>query len=55
MEDNSRQIVRVANALEYGASADDIHSILIGVGLSESDAYLTYVAGKILFAGRSES
>lgn len=52
MFDNSRQIVRVANALEYGATADDIHALLIGSGLTEEEAWLTFVAGRIIFHGR---
>ncbi len=43
-----RLIVRVAKAIDLGASPDDIHAMLMGEGLSESDAYLTYRAGQLL-------
>jgi hypothetical protein len=46
-------IARTATAIDYGASAQDIHDNLI-THMSESDAYLTYIAGKLLSASRLE-
>jgi hypothetical protein len=45
-------IGRVANALDVGASTEDIHDFLQAAGMSESDIYLTYIAGKLLHESR---
>jgi hypothetical protein len=45
MKDN---IDRVANAICNGASNSDIHDLLIEDGMSEEEAYLTFIAGKLL-------
>jgi hypothetical protein len=52
--DNDRLIVRVANALDMGASNEDIHAFLIAE-LSECDAYLTFRAGEILHNARVDA
>lgn len=49
-------IGRVANAITaYGASAEECRAILISLGLSEGDAYLTWVAGKIIADDREKA
>ena len=45
-------IGRVANALDVGASAEDIHTLLYQECLTEEDIYLTYIAGKLLHESR---
>lgn len=46
-------IDRVANALgQSGVTVDQIHDKLIGEGMSEYDAFLTYIAGKMLYLSR---
>jgi hypothetical protein len=45
---------RVANAIDVGASVEDIHDMLIREGLSEYGAYITYMAGKLLSKSRGE-
>lgn len=49
MEDH---INRVANAIGVGASAEDIHTNLQMIGMSEYDIFLTYIAGKMLYEYR---
>lgn len=46
-------IARVANALSVGATAENIHHMLVGVeGMSEYNAYLTYKAAELLLKSR---
>lgn len=45
-------IGRVANALDVGATAEDIHDALQADGMSEADIYLTYIAGAMLHESR---
>ena len=49
MLDNEILMQRVTCALGCGACVEDVHDMLIGEGLSESDAYLTYIGGKMLY------
>lgn len=46
-------ISRVANAISVGASAEDVHDVLKGEGMSEYDIFLTYTAGKMLHQARA--
>ncbi len=41
-------IDRAAKAISVGASPKDIHDMLIREGLSECDAWLTYVGAEML-------
>lgn len=46
--DNDRLIVRTAMALDFGEDVEAIRVRLLGEGLSEYDAFLTFRAGQIL-------
>ena len=52
--DNDRLIVRVANAIDYADTQENIRDMLLSEGLSEYDAYLTFRAGEILFSARTK-
>ena len=46
-------ISRVARMLTVdGITVDDIHGMLKDEGMSEYEAYLTYIAGKMLYQSR---
>jgi hypothetical protein len=49
---NSRLIARTADWIVYGEPIGTIRDMLLSHGLSESDCYLVYVAGKTLAADR---
>lgn len=44
----------VANALDYEISVDEIHANLIAKGLTEAQAFYTYMAGRIIHNDRVE-
>jgi hypothetical protein len=47
-------IDRVAKALNIeGVTTVDIHDMLINVGMSEYQAYLTFIAGRMIHNARS--
>ena len=45
---------RVANAILYEQEASEIHTYLIGYGLSETAAYYTYIGAKMIACNRLE-
>ena len=53
-KDDNKTIIRVANALDLGVSLDDIHTMLLGEGMSEREAYLAYQAGRLLHEHRKD-
>jgi hypothetical protein len=51
--ENDRQIGQVADWLDQGyLSLSEIRDRLVGSGLAESDAYLTFVAGRLIWIQR---
>lgn len=48
-------VSRVATMVMVGATVEEIHYVLTqDEGMSEYDAWLTYIAGKMLYVWRSE-
>jgi hypothetical protein len=45
-------IARVANCLDFGSEVSLIHTLLLEEGLTEEEAYLTYIAAKLLHESR---
>jgi hypothetical protein len=48
-------IGQTATKILYDQTPEEIHAFLIGEGMSEGEAFLTYQAGKIIAKDRSES
>jgi hypothetical protein len=52
---NENLMNRVALALDLGIDVEDIHDLLIQAGLSEYQAFLTYIGGKMLLQDRKSN
>ena len=48
-------ISQTANKILYDQTPEEIHAFLIGEGMTEEDAFLTYQAGKMIAKMREEA
>ena len=52
--DIENTIQRVAKLVEYGSSKEEIRECIISSGHSEEQAFLIYIAGKLLLNSRED-